>query len=230
MFNNDKMEAVRKLKQALPVDLFETCAARQRVFSNEPAMDQDMKGDAESNDARIEENVIELKFHMALHKTLEALDEAEDKWDVGPADLLPGSLFSEQAVWALERAPVIDIAYGAVIGLLRDSGWTSFSPSMIDHARNRGFDDVRKWFTGDLIIRLHRLLMMSSSYLKSNLQRAISLPVIVADEDSGIYQQMLSTEEATKATPLEVYLQMVKDAALESLHLRNADFWDIREE
>jgi hypothetical protein len=41
---------------------------------------------------------------------------------------------------------------------------------------------------------------------------------------------MLSTNEATGATPLEVYLQMVKDAALESLSLGNADFWDIGNE
>jgi hypothetical protein len=35
-------------------------------------------------------------------------------------------------------------------------------------------------------------------------------------------------EEATGATPLEVYLQMVKDAALESLRIGNADFWHTR--
>lgn len=84
------MDAVRKLKQALPTDLLETCAARQRLYLNEEAMDQDVEGDAETNDARIEENVIELKFHMALEKTVNTLDDAEDQWNVGPAESLPG--------------------------------------------------------------------------------------------------------------------------------------------
>lgn len=84
------MDAVRKLKQALPTDLLETCAARQRLYLNEEAMDQDVEGDAETNDARIEENVIELKFHMALEKTVKTLDDAEDQWNVGPAESLPG--------------------------------------------------------------------------------------------------------------------------------------------
>lgn len=90
LLDNDKIDAVRKLKQALPADFYEICETRQRLSTNAQSMDQDTGGDAETNDARIEENIIELKFHMALEHTIESLDVAEDQWDVGPAESLPG--------------------------------------------------------------------------------------------------------------------------------------------
>ncbi|KAJ9099990.1 hypothetical protein QFC19_005807 [Naganishia cerealis] len=90
MFNNDNVNAVVKLKQALPADLLAICAARQQMISDDQAMDQDVGADAEGNDARIEQNMVELKFHMALEKTVEALDEAEDQWAAGPSACLPG--------------------------------------------------------------------------------------------------------------------------------------------
>lgn len=52
-------------------------------------MDQDMEQPHMANDAGIEQNIIELRFHTALKETLEALDEAEEQWGAGPAASLP---------------------------------------------------------------------------------------------------------------------------------------------
>ncbi|KAJ9115295.1 hypothetical protein QFC20_001162 [Naganishia adeliensis] len=230
MFNSNDLLAVRRLEESLPEDLIETCQARQRTFVEEDVMDQDMEQPHMANDAGIEQNIIELRFHTALRETLEALDEAEEQWGAGPAASLPNSLPSEQITWANERAAIIDSAYEGVVHLIRDSGWTSFTPSTSNESRNWGFDNVRQLYTGNLVLRIHELLVSSSSHIKSNLQRAIDLSTIVASEDSCVYDKMLLANPTTGTRPIEDYLQLVKDASMESLRLGQTDFWNVHQE
>lgn len=83
------MQAVRKLEESLPEDLLDICQTRQRDFAEENGMDQDTEQSHMANDEAIEQNIIELRFYIALRETLEALDEAEEQWGPGPALSLP---------------------------------------------------------------------------------------------------------------------------------------------
>jgi hypothetical protein len=87
--DSNDLQAVRKLEESLPEDLIETCHAREKNFLEEDLMDQDMEQPYVANDDGIEQNIIELRFHMALRETLEALDDAEGQWGAGPASSLP---------------------------------------------------------------------------------------------------------------------------------------------
>lgn len=82
--DSNDLQAVRKLEESLPEDLIETCHAREKKFLEEDLMDQDGEEPHMANDAGIEQNIIELRFHMALRETLESLDEAEEQWGAGP--------------------------------------------------------------------------------------------------------------------------------------------------
>lgn len=87
--DNDDLLAVRQLEGSLPEDLIQTCQARQIHFEEEDAMDQDTESHYLVNDAAIEQNIIELRFHMTLRDTLEVLDMAEEQWGSGPASSFP---------------------------------------------------------------------------------------------------------------------------------------------
>ncbi|GHJ85979.1 hypothetical protein NliqN6_2381 [Naganishia liquefaciens] len=227
MYNSKNVSAVRRLEESLPQNLIETCQAAHTRFEEESLRDEGSSSGLEDNDAGIEQNIIELRFHVMLRETLDALSEAERQWDAGPVACLPGSLLSEQITWANERAPIIDRAYDAVTQLLQNSGWTSFSPSLFNEARNRGFENVRQSYTGDLVLRLHELLVQSSSHLESNLQRALDFSAIVASEDASIYEKMGQVDVLTNNRPIEQYLRALKDASKEALRLGNPDFWNV---
>jgi hypothetical protein len=84
------VSAVRKLEESLPQDLIETCqAAQRRIVEENPHRDQ-ADDDLEDNDAAIEQNIIELRFHLLLRDTIDTLGTAETQWDGGPAGCLPG--------------------------------------------------------------------------------------------------------------------------------------------
>lgn len=83
------MQAVRKLEESLPEDLLDVCQMKHRDIAEEDGMDQGTDQTYLDNDAAIEQNIIELRFHMALRETLEALDQAEERWGDGPELSLP---------------------------------------------------------------------------------------------------------------------------------------------
>jgi hypothetical protein len=87
--DSNDMQAVRKLEESLPEDLLDVCQTRHRDIAQADGMDQGTHQTYLDNDAAVEQNIIELRFHMALRETLEALDEAEERWGDGPASSLP---------------------------------------------------------------------------------------------------------------------------------------------
>lgn len=178
--------------------------ASRAILSSLPSGLIDSMSSRDPSD-RLENQVLEFQFHVILINALSALEKAEKEWQ------LNGFL--------------INPAYDGIVELLTKSGWTTFRTIGDDDLRRLTFDRVKRLFAPEMLMRLHNLLMISG--LTQNIDRAIHLPTIIANESYEIYPLFIRPD-GSGDVKLAEYLEAVRKATMDVFRRGGNDGFVIR--
>ncbi|BGP49686.1 Nucleoporin nup84 [Rhodotorula kratochvilovae] len=195
--STDAPHAARELLRRLPADLLSALAAADSGESTAVQLD-----------------IREHLDYVALFNCLGMQGRWAEVWARRPSE---SASKLDLAQYKESVATLVDQFYTSTVDLLSGE-WLQLDG--LDATVDAGeLAHIRRLVVPDLVFRMHRALVDSSSLVPSTLPRALALPALVADERHALYREFVPSPSATGAGALSLgrYLDEVRRAALLSL-------------
>lgn len=177
----------------------------------------------------VKDNVNEYLDYISFFDVLQLHTQFSEVWAHRP----PASARATERLQYTEALrTTVDAFYDAVIELLTaewlvlpsDSDKRQDLPSQ---RRSLELSRIRTAYIPELVLRLHHALVDSGTgFLPQNIQRALNLANIVADERYRLYVEFMGDGHSAAKTQnrLKEYLSLVRDASLAALAISNDPF------